>query len=413
MNKAESSEIADNLDSRGVEKTDHILEADIVILNTCVVRQHAENKVKSMLGYMKRIQKEKPAQRVVITGCFVEHDIKSLEKKYPLVDLFFAPGDLKSFVSWLDSQILLNHSALTSPTIKNRSPISAYIPIMQGCNNYCSYCIVPYRRGRERSRTPNEILQQAKESVNKGAKEIILLGQNVNSYGKGLLEQADLTTLLAELNTIEGLHRIRFLTNHPKDMNRRLIDAIASLAKVCHHICLPLQSGDDLILERMNRNYSYDQYKSIVDELRVKVPAMSFSTDIIVGFPGETEIQFSNTYNAIREIRYDAVHVAAYSPREQTAASKNYEDDVLYEIKQQRLHQIEQLQKAMLTEINNSLLNSTVEILVEGKKGIKWYGRTYNDKLVFIESGEDLFGELVRVKISTVTPWSLQGSIVS
>ncbi len=413
MNKAESFEIADTLDSRGLKKTDNILDADLVILNSCVVRQRAEDKVKSMLGYIKRIHLEKPDQLLAITGCFVNHDIKGLEKRYPSVDLFFAPGDLKSFIRWLDSPILLNHFALTSPAISNRSPISAYIPIMQGCDNYCSFCVVPYRRGRERSRSPNEILQQAKEAMNKGAKEVILLGQNVNSYGKGLAEQADLPTLLTELNQLEGLHRIRFLTNHPKDMNRRLIDAIASLSKVCHHICLPLQSGDDLILYRMNRNYSYRQYKSVVDELRVKVPDMSFSTDVIVGFPGETEVQFNNTYNAIKEIRYDAVHVAAYSPRAEAKASRDYTDSVPHEIKRQRLHHIEQLQKAMLTETNNNLVFSIVEVLVEGKKHTKWYGRTYHDKLVFTQSNEDLLGKLIRVKISAVSPWSLQGDIVS
>jgi tRNA-2-methylthio-N6-dimethylallyladenosine synthase len=256
-------------------------------------------------------------------------------------------------------------------------------------------------------------MSQARNLIVKGAREVILLGQNVNSYGKGLEERIDLADLLTELNQIDDLYRIRFLTNHPKDVSNRLIHAIATLDKICHHICLPLQSGDDHILSRMNRNYTFNQYKSIVDELRTEIPDISFSTDIIVGFPGETEAQFSSTYNAILELCYDAVHVAAYSPRAETKAGRDYMDDVPKLTKQERLHRIEELQKKILNNTNNSLLNTTVEILVEGKKGTKWYGRTYNDKLVYAESESDLHGRLVWVKISAASPWSLQGTIIS
>ncbi|MCX6007012.1 MAG: MiaB/RimO family radical SAM methylthiotransferase, partial [Chloroflexi bacterium] len=315
MNRAESSEIGNYLQSLGLEQVRTAREADMVILNTCVVRQNAEDKVIGMLGYLKGIKREKPDMRIALTGCFVDSDISQLNKQFPHINCFFKPGDRINFEDWLCSEAIDSSIRNLDVTIHPTASVSAYIPIIQGCNNYCSYCIVPYRRGPERSRPPSEILNQAAELVTNGAREIVLLGQNVNAYGKDLDPITDLAALLYQLNELRGLIRIRFLTNHPKDMNHDLIEAMLSLNKVCHHICLPLQAGDDQILKSMNRHYTLDDYRSLVNRIRDTIPDIALSTDIIVGFPGESEAQYFNTYKAITDIHFDVVHVAAYSPR--------------------------------------------------------------------------------------------------
>jgi tRNA-2-methylthio-N6-dimethylallyladenosine synthase len=409
MNKAESNAISEYLESRGFRPTDVLSDANLVVINTCVVRQHAEDKIKSLLGYVNQIKSRQPDKQVVVTGCFVGNNKESLIKRYPFVNAFIPPGDLTSFKEWHE---LCGLQPSTFQLPKRSAKVSAYVPIMQGCDNFCSYCIVPYRRGREVSRPLDEIVNQVKDLVINGIKEVILLGQNVNSYGKNLCPSVDLASLIKLLDGIDGLSRVRFLTNHPRDMSSDLIDVMAASKKVCHHICLPLQSGDNLILSQMNRHYSYEQYCKLIMDMRTAMPDISFSTDIIVGFPGETSAQFDNTVKAITEIHFDAVHVASYSPRPETQAHRSFADDVPSEEKQARLHRIEQIQKSILQEINNGLVKSELEILVEGKKKSKCYGRTYHDKLVFIEPDDAREGSLVQVMIESATPWSLQGRVV-
>jgi len=413
MNRAESSEIGNYLQSLGLEQVRTAREADMVILNTCVVRQNAEDKVIGMLGYLKGIKREKPDMRIALTGCFIDSDISQLKTQYPYVNHFFKPGDRINFEDWMCSEAIDSSMRNLNVTIHSTAPVSGYIPIIQGCNNYCSYCIVPYRRGPERSRPPDEILNQAAELVANGAREIVLLGQNVNAYGKDLDPSTDLASLLHQLNELRGLIRIRFLTNHPKDMNHELIKAMLSLNKVCHHICLPLQAGDDQILKSMNRHYTLDDYRSLVNRILDSIPDIALSTDIIVGFPGESESQYFNTYKAIADIHFDVVHVAAYSPRTGTFASKYLPDDVPYDIKLQRLHDIEDLQTTILSKINQKQIGDTVEILVEGKKSLKWYGRTNSDKLVFFTDPSDHKGKIVKVNVESASPWALQGTPVS
>jgi tRNA-2-methylthio-N6-dimethylallyladenosine synthase len=412
MNRAESAGLAHTLDSYGFEQVKTAREADVVLINTCVVRQNAEDKVTGMLGYLKGIKGARPHMLIAVTGCFVDSDIKKLANRYPHVNCFFQPGEIRPFEDWVLAGAISNAERNAETRGPASAPVSAFIPIIQGCNNFCSYCIVPYRRGRERSRPPEEIMMQAESYVVSGAREIVLLGQNVNTYGKDLGVNIDLASLLARLNSIPGLFRIRFLTNHPKDMSDELINALSCLSKVCHHICLPLQAGDDQVLKAMNRHYSVAEYRALVDKIRCTVPDIALSTDIIVGFPGESEDQFQNTFRAIAEIGFDVVHVAAYSPREGTSASEQLPDDVPYETKMRRLHEIETLQTAILSAKNSILVGRDLEILVEGKKGPKWYGRTYSDKLVFFDDGLDRTGELAMVHVQSSTPWALQGSLI-
>jgi tRNA-2-methylthio-N6-dimethylallyladenosine synthase len=283
------------------------------------------------------------------------------------------------------------------------------VPIIHGCDKFCAFCIVPYRRGREVSRPIPEILREVELLVERGVKEVTLLGQNVDSYGHDLPGRPDLADLLERLNEVEGLVRIRFLTSHPSDMSGRIIRAVAELEKVCEHINLPVQAGDDEVLRRMRRGYTRDEYRRLIERIREEVPGVSLSTDVIVGFPGETEEQFQRTVELIREIRFDKVHTAAYSPRPGTIAWRKMPDDVPQEEKERRLRTLEELQERIARENNERLLGQTVEVLVDSRHKGKWQGRTRTDKLVFFEDGADRLGQLVRVRIERAGPWSLQG----
>ena len=413
MNRAESLEMANLLNLSGYEQVKTARQADLAVLNTCVVRQNAENKVNGMLGYMKGIKTLNPALRIVVTGCFVEPEMAALKKAFPFVDCFFPPGMSGQLEDWLTEQSLLCHPGGLSSPIRAGNSVVTYIPVIQGCNNYCSYCIVPYRRGAEKSRPPAEILREAADAVDKGAREIILLGQNVNAYGHDLAQDIDLCLLLRQLHDIPDLLRLRFLTNHPKDMSGNLIEAMSSLPKICRHVCLPLQAGDDLVLRAMNRHYTVDHYRSLIREMREKVPGIAISTDLIVGFPGETDGQFLNSLHAIEELRFDVVHTAMYSPRSGTKAAAEFADDVSDEVKKQRLSQVESLQETIATEINTGLIGTNMEILVEGEKDSKWYGRTYSDKLVFFSGQHDLLGKLVKVEVVSASPWALRGTLLT
>jgi tRNA-2-methylthio-N6-dimethylallyladenosine synthase len=409
MNRAESAGLSTNLQSVGLELVRNAREADIVVLNTCVVRQSAEAKVRGMLGFVRGIKSARPHMRIAMTGCFVGQDTKELRREFPFVDHFFGPGQLQDFEDWLCSQMLGRDSDASRDITAQASPISAYIPIIQGCNNFCSYCIVPYRRGRERSRPAQEILAEASGLVDRGAREIVLLGQNVNAYGHDLGPATDLSALLHMLSGLTGLCRIRFLTNHPKDMSEALLQSMAELPQVCRHVCLPLQAGDDGVLKDMNRGYTRNDYISLVTRVRQAVPGIAISTDLIVGFPGETDQQFKSSYDAVETLRFDTVHAAAYSPRQGTSAFTSFVDDVPPVIKLERLHAIEELQAGIQAEINGEIVGTTVEVLVEGIKAEKWYGRSGSDRLVFFRHDHDCRGQLVEVDIKTASPWALQG----
>jgi len=403
MNKAESERLGSYLEQLGYRATATAEEADLVVLNSCVVRQSAESRVINKLNALKSLKRLHPGVTLAVTGCLVDSKVDKLKTNFPQVDYFFKPGD---YPQWLE------RAELRQVSPQYPAP-STFVPIIQGWNNFCSYCIVPYRRGRERSRPVEEIICEVKELVHRGVKEVTLLGQNVDSYGHDLPDKPDLADLLTELNTVDGLARIRFLTNHPKDMNTRLIETIAYLDKVCELICLPAQSGDNDILKAMRRGYTVERYRQLITQIRSKIPGVALSTDVIVGFPSESNQQFQQTVNLLSELRFDTVHVAVYSPRPETIASRQFEDNIPSVEKRERLHIIEQLQESIAAEINAHLLDKTVEVLVEGKKKGKWQSRTRSGKLVFFNNNNDCLGQLVKIRIEKTSPWSLQGKIES
>ncbi|UCC15975.1 MAG: MiaB/RimO family radical SAM methylthiotransferase [Dehalococcoidales bacterium] len=402
MNKAESERLASFFEQAGYTHSSNINELDLIVLNSCVVRQSAESRVTNKISSLKAFKKERPQLTIAVTGCYVNSDIDTLKKKHPHVDYFFKPGETPY---WLEQPGW-------EKTLHGSIGPAAYVPITQGCNNFCSYCIVPYRRGREKSRLFDDIVTEVQELTNSGVREVTLLGQNVDTYGQDLPGKPDLADLLKELDGMEGLFRLRFLTNHPKDMSEKLIGAIASLDKVCEQINLPVQAGDNEILKLMRRDYTVEHYRRLIEKIRSKIPTIALSTDVIVGFPSESEQQFRNTFDLLADIRFDTVHIAAYSPREGTIAARDLEDDVTDDEKKYRLNMLEELQEKIATEINAELLGKTVEILVEGRKKGKWQGRTRSDKLVFFRDNENHLGKLVTIEINKTSPWSLQGKII-
>ena len=410
MNKADSDYIAGYLESLGYSAAS-ATEADLIVLNTCVVRQGAEDKAVNKIASLRPVKGKRPDLAIMVTGCLVDSQAGELQERFPHVNSFLPPRDwdaLQQQAATQESSVEREPDSL-SPY---RPSISAFVPVIRGCNNFCSYCIVPYRRGREKSRPVEEVVCEVSNLVQRGTKEVTLLGQNVDSYGHDLPDRPDLADLLSELDKVEGLLRIRFLTNHPKDMSQSLIEAIAGLDKVCEHVSLPVQAGDDTILKAMRRDYTAGQYRRLTSQLRSAVPDVALSSDIIVGFPGEADEQFERTIDLLREIRFDAVHIAAYSPRPGTIASEQLEDSISPEEKKRRLQKAEETQQQIATEINSRLLGRRVEVLVEGKKRGKWQGRTRTDKLVFFPDTSDRQGQLVEIKVDKTSPWALQGKLV-
>lgn len=401
MNKAESARLASYFQGFGYQLAAKADEADLIVLNSCVVRQSAENRVLNKLASLKPLKKARPDLEIAVTGCLVDSDVAHLKKRFPHVDFFFGPGEPPP---WLEGD-------KSWPVVPAHPEVSAFVTIMQGCNNFCAYCIVPYRRGRERSRPVVEVVAEVAKLVGNGAREITLLGQNVNSYGHDLPGQPDLADLLVELNGMAGLLRLRFLTNHPKDMSPRLIRAVAQLSKVCEQLSLPVQSGDDDILRAMRRGYTVAHYRRLISDIRSQIPGVAINTDVIVGFPSESRQQFQNTYDLLSELKFDAVHIAVYSVRTGTIAARELSDDVPPEEKKARLGEIERRQEAVAGELNRRLRGKTVEVLVEGIKGGKWYGRTRTGKLVFFSDESHCLGKLVEVIIKEVSPWSLKGEV--
>jgi len=399
MNQAESDRLASCLEAQGYTPDADGADAGLIILNSCVVRQSAESRVLNKLYRLKALKKSRPGLSIALTGCLVDSDIQSLKKRFPYVDHFFKPGERPP---WLGEDT-------PWPIVPQVTSPCVMVTIMQGCDNFCTYCIVPYRRGRERSRLPAEIVSEVRELVSAGIREVTLLGQNVDSYGRDLPGRPELADLLAEINGIEGLARIRFLTSHPRDMSRRLIQSVAALDKVCEQINLPVQSGDDGILKAMRRDYTVAHYRDLIAEIRAAIPGVAITTDVIVGFPGESREQFRHTCVLLEELRFDAVHVAAYSVRPGTIAAREYPDDVTLAEKKARLGMVEELQGKIAGEINNRLIGQSVEVLVEEKDRGKWRGRTRTGKLVFFSDKRHCAGELVNVKITDASPWSLKG----
>jgi len=400
MNRAESLRLSARFLELGYAHTSKPEQADIILLNTCVVRQSAEDKAINKLQNLKALKKKYPEKTMAISGCLVE-SAEDIKERFPFVDVVFKAGDWP--IDWLKS----NH-----PSLPQKAGVSEAVTIMQGCNQFCAYCIVPYRRGRERSRTIEDIESEVRALVTRGALEIVLLGQNVDAYGQNLKPQVTLADLLYKLNKVENLKRLRFLTSHPKDVNDKLIDAMASLDKVCHQISLPAQSADNEILQKMRRGYTIEQYQNIIRKLKEAMPDIALSNDIIVGFPGESQEAYQRSYQHIKNGRFDTVHIAAYSVRSGTIAARTMIDDVPAEEKERRLKELENLQQIISQEINHSLVGSIQEVLFTELKNNRWQGRARNDKLVFVNCDHNLARQTHMVHVTHSGAWSLSGKIV-
>ncbi len=418
MNKADSEELANILEARGYERTLSVEVADLIFLNSCSVRQNAENRIIGKLGEMVNVKRKRPDARLILTGCMVGDDtLGQLPKRYPYVDLFLKPADVEGFQDFLDEG-----DALEVATKPRSMGVSSYVNVIRGCDKFCTYCIVPYRRGPEISRPLTDIVAEVEELVRQGSKEITLLGQTVDSYGKDLPGgRPDLADIFYAIHDIDGLKRIRFMTSYPADMTERIIQAVAELPKVCEHVHVPCQAGDDHTLQAMHRTYTSGYYRDLIGRIRDTVADVAISTDVIVGFPGETDAQFRNTFRMLEDLRLDTVHVACYSVRPGTEAAKTLADDVPADVKKARLKEIEGLQQRVLGEMNEALIGRKVEVLVEDDAskvnhsgGPQWRGRTRQNKLMYFPAGEeDLRGEEVKVRVERVSPWALQGQLVA
>jgi tRNA-2-methylthio-N6-dimethylallyladenosine synthase len=434
MNVADSQRLESAFEKLGLESTSRATEADVIVLNTCVVRQSAEDKAYSYLHSLRPLKAKRPEIVIGLMGCLV--GVKSngkLRERFPWVDVFAPPSDPAPMIEFLRQRegLALDQSEVAErfaaqdyeivlPLHQRGQLIAAHVPVVLGCSHACSFCIIPFRRGVERSRSLDEIMVEAWSLVAQGVKEITLLGQIVDRYGYDLkseisnfkLSRMPLVDVLRLMNDLEGLERIRFLTSHPNWMTDELLDAVAELPKVCEHIEVPVQSGHDEVLARMKRGYTADDYRRLVERIRRKLPGGSIATDVIVGFPGETEAQFQATYDLLAELKLDVAHIAKYSPRPQTVAQRTMPDDVPPEEKERRRKVIEDLQERIVGEINGRLLGQTVEVLVEGKHKGKWRGRTRTNKLVFFEEARtDWRGKLANVAITWTGPWSMQGAV--
>jgi len=410
MNTADARRMSDELANYGAEPCDRVEDADVVVLYSCVVRQAAQNKVHGELERIRGIKRERPGMRVALAGCMVEADRAGLGKKYPFIDRFLSPKvDLPVGDQVVDFLDLDQRYRIDPDDAERIHGISQPVTISQGCNRRCTYCIIPFRRGDERSRRPEEILAEVESLARTGTKEVVLLGQIVDRYGRDI--GTTLARLLEQISDVPGIERIRFLTSYPVDFDRELMEAVAGLPKVCEDVNLPVQAGDDTVLRRMARGYKAQLFEDRVAEMRSVIPHLGLATDIIVGFSGETEEQFGNTIALLERVRCDVVHVAMYSERPGTQAPRLWPDDVSPVEKKRRLHEVERVQSQIAAEINAAMVGSTQELLIEGTRQGKWFGRTRNNKLVFFESGEQLAGQVVAATITASSSWSLQGAL--
>ena len=426
MNVADSQRVGSSLERLGYAFTDHAEDADVIILNTCVVRQSAEDKAIGRLTSLRPLKERKPELVINLMGCLVGvRGAERLRQRLPFVDVFSPPSDPGPLVSFLSQgqiraietdettrRFAVMDGELLLPQHEQGRLVSAHVPVVYGCSHACTFCIIPFRRGVERSRPVGEIATEIRSLAAQGVKEVTLLGQIVDRYGTDIPDGPDLAALLRVVHEIDGIDRIRFLTSHPSYFSVDLMRAVAELPKVMPHIEVPIQAGDDEVLSNMKRGYTQREYRKLVEMIRAIIPDCSIATDIIVGFPGETDEQFMQTYRVLEDLRLDVAHLARYSNREGTVASRRMQDDVPAGVKMERFRALEALQEGILSDINQRYLGASVEVLFEEKVRDRWKGRTPTNKLVFIESDEDLRGKLVPVTITWTGPWSMQGGSV-
>lgn len=398
--------------------TDSLKDADIIVINTCSVRKHAENKAESFIGRLKKLKSKNKKSKIIVIGCFAQKAKQELKNKFPFIDLIVGPLEYEYLTEVISSEFAIK--PIDKKHINLFNKISVFVPIMTGCNNFCSYCIVPYVRGREKSRNIDDILSEIKTLLENGVKEITLIGQNVNSYyyehfdsSTGEISKIKFSNLLEKIANIEHDTKfwIRFLTNHPKDMNLDIIEVIKKYPNISKHIHLPLQSGSNRILKLMNRNYTVEKYKELINTIRKKIDNVSITTDLIVGFPSETEQDFIETLKAVEEIQFDAAFVFKYSPRKGTKAYE-LKDDVPQEIKEKRHFELLSLCEKNAYEKNKKYIGNSLEVLIVSKNKDVHIGKTLNNKTVEIRSKEDILGKFLNVKITDIKIHTLIGEII-
>lgn len=425
MNERDTATIAGLVERSGYQEASSFEEADLIVLNTCSVRHSAENKVYGKLGELKRFKQDKPDMLIALGGCMAQLDeVRDKLKKMGIVDVVFGTHNLHELPYLLEKA----EAGLERPVIdvwaeageivenlpaRRQGGISAFVNIMFGCNNFCSYCIVPHTRGRERSRHPDDILAEVEGLVEQGVKEVTLLGQNVNSYGRGLESKLDFADLLRMVNQIDGLYRIRFTTSHPRDLSDKLIQAIADCSRVCEHVHAPLQAGSNRILQAMNRGYTCEEYLRLVRQMRATIPGVAITSDLIVGFPGESEEDFRATLAMVEKVRFDSAFTFMYSPRTGTRAA-DLKEQVPLEIKKERLLRLNEVQYQIAREANRQLENQAVEVLVEGQSKTdseRLTGRTRTNRIVVFEGEKHLVGKLLQVVVREARTFTLYGEL--
>lgn len=424
MNISDAERMEGQLATLGYERTEDMARADLILLNTCCVRETAEDKVYGKIGEIKHIKRANPALIFGITGCMAQKEGEALIRRAPHIDFVLGTNkvhELKATVRQLESarrgpvvDVLLGDAPLPENVpIERTGRLSAWVPIMYGCNNFCTYCIVPYVRGREHSRRPEDVVREVEEAAAQGFKEITLLGQNVNSYGRDH-KLASFAELLLMVDAVKGVERVRYMTSHPKDLSDAVIDAVRQGRHICPHFHLPVQHGSDRILRAMNRVYRKDAYRSLVERIRAAVPDASLTTDLIVGFPGETEEDFEELLDFLREIRYDAAYTFLYSKRSGTPAA-TMEAQVEDSVKKERLHRLMEVQNEISLEKNAALKGTVQEVLAEGPSRTDedvWTGRTGTNKIVlWRKKGQETEGDIVRVRITQPQTWVLKGEL--
>lgn len=427
MNEADSRHLSSQLESLGYAPHPVAETADVVVLNTCVVRQQAEDKASNRLFALRRAKEGRPEMTIALMGCMVGlKEAPALKKRFPFVDVFMAPSETEPLLDYLTEQGVampgraqdLREKAIRSaiqdeeytlPALMRGRAVVAHVPVVLGCSHACTFCVIPYRRGAERSRPAADILHEVRSLVDQGVREVVLLGQIVDRYGTDLSDGIDLAGLLRRVEAIPGLMRVRFLTSHPNWMTDRLIDVIADSDKICPHIEIPIQAGNDEVLENMRRGYTVDDYRRIVERIRTRLPDAALHTDIIVGFCGETEAQFMDTCRLAEEMQWEKIHGAKYSVRPKTIAARTMTDDVSEDEKERRRKKLDDLQTTILEKKNRVYQDQTVEVLVEDFRKGRWRGRTPHNKLVFFADDRDLTGQLVNVHIESTEPYLLMG----
>ncbi len=426
MNEHDSETMIAMLNDMDFEQTDRKEKADLVIFNTCCIRENAELKVYGNLGSLKKLKKKNPYLKIVVCGCMMQqpHIVEEIKNKYNFVNLIFGTHNIHNFPQLLNqtygaSRMLTEvwdeeGQVIEGLPVQRKISSKAFVNIMYGCNNFCTYCIVPYTRGRERSRTPEAIIHEISTLVSEGVKEVILLGQNVNSYGRTLEESIDFPDLLKRVSDISGLKRIRFMTSHPKDISDKLLEVMASSDNICKYLHLPVQSGSTKVLKQMNRHYSKEQYIQIIEKARALMPEISFSTDLIIGFPGETEEDNNETLDLIRRVEYDSAFTFMYSRRSGTPAAE-YENQVSEEEKMKRFKEVLSVLNPIAIRKNRSVIGRTFEVLVESYSktdASMLSGRSQYNHVINFEGDESLLGKIVLVKITDPRKFSLNGEFL-